>query len=282
MSATVLPSVPHPAPDIRGRIGGDPRYGHYAVPRRYRLHLCRTGPDCLRIAVTHAVLGLGDAVPVDLLPARPDRPDGGYLALEDLYEASSHLHPGPTAAPVLSDSWAGRIVSTYAPDVLRDLAVRFGGDRPDFRPRHAEADVEALTVLADEGVTAAAARAARPGPAAAPVAATLVGALAALERRLHHGDFLSGGAAGAADVHVWVTLMMLDTVHRPHLPPEVAARVAQHPRVWAYARRLAGMPAFGAHPDLDGIAARYHARCRCTAASARLEPLVPHGAYAAS
>ncbi|GAB2962600.1 hypothetical protein GCM10027075_72970 [Streptomyces heilongjiangensis] len=39
-------------------------------------------------------------------------------------------------------------------------------------------------------------------------------------------------------------------------------RIADHPHLWAYARRLAAHPAFGIHLDLDGIARRHHAHCR--------------------
>jgi glutathionyl-hydroquinone reductase len=280
MSATALPPAPPSSPVIRGRIGGDPRYGHYPVPRRYRLHLSRTSADCLTIAVTHAVLGLGDTVPVAVLPARPDRQDDGYRDLEDLYEASSHLHPGPTAAPALSDSWAGRIVSTYAPEIVRDLAARFGGEHPDFRPRRTEDELRTLTRLTDDGMAAAAACASWPGTVARSAAAPLLEALATLEQRLADREFLGGTAVGAADVHVWAGLVMLDTVHRPHMAQDLAADVAAHPRVWTYARGLAGLPAFGAQPDLDGIAARYHERCRTDRRPCRRDPLIPPAAYA--
>ncbi|EFL20561.1 LOW QUALITY PROTEIN: conserved hypothetical protein, partial [Streptomyces himastatinicus ATCC 53653] len=119
------------AASFRGRIGRDARSGHYAVPRRYRLHLSLSCRHCLRIAITHSLLGLGDTLPVTLLPAVPDGPDGGHSALSLMYEASAHRYTGPTAAPVLSDDWSGRIVSTHTPDILRDLDHRFGAASPD-------------------------------------------------------------------------------------------------------------------------------------------------------
>src|SRR4051812_5955798 len=79
-SQTVVPS-------LRGRIGGDARSGHYPVPHRYRLHLTPSCPQSLRIAVTHGLLGLGEILPVTLLPAVPDGPEGEYAALRPLYEA---------------------------------------------------------------------------------------------------------------------------------------------------------------------------------------------------
>ncbi|MGQ4513223.1 glutathione S-transferase C-terminal domain-containing protein [Streptomyces sp. DW26H14] len=283
MPASVPPpaAVPgHAAPPMRGRIGTDARYGHYAVPRRYRLYLSATCPHCLRISVTHALLDLGETLPVTLLPALPDRPDGGYAVLDGLYEASSHQHPGPSAAPVLSDTWAGRVVSTYAPEIVRDLAARFGEGHRPLRPCASAAEIDALARLCDRGIEAAAVRAG--GPDRDPAAArSLLKALSHLEHLLGRGRFLVGDGLTTADVHTWVALVALDTVHLPHLDAPLAERVADHPRLWAYARRLAAEPAFGGAPDLDGMARRYHASCACRTELPSRAPLIARAAYAA-
>ncbi|MFH8568016.1 glutathione S-transferase C-terminal domain-containing protein [Streptomyces sp. NPDC017993] len=250
---------------LRGRIGCDVRSGHYAVPHRYRLHLSLSCPRGLEIAVTHSLLGLHDVLPVALLPAVPDGPGDGYTALRPLYEASSHQHPGPAAAPVLSDGWTGRIVSTHAPDILRDLAERFGGQGPELYPVHARSDIEAVGRLCEQDISDAAQRAGRLGIGSSDHGAaldTLLLALESLERRLADRDYALGGEVTAADVRLWVTLVQLDTVHRWHLDAAAVHRIAAHRRLWSYARRLATLPAFGSHLDLDGIARRHHARCK--------------------
>ncbi|MFH9224084.1 glutathione S-transferase C-terminal domain-containing protein [Streptomyces lydicus] len=270
MSATSVPFArsgvsPTAEPSLRGRIGGDARSGHYAVPHRYRLYLSPSCPHCLGIAVTHSLLDLGDTLPVTLLPAVPDGPDGGYAALRPLYEASSHQHPGPAAAPVLSDGWTGRIVTTHAADILRDLAGRFGGHGPALYPPQDREGIEALGRLCERDINEAAQQAGRYGVDRAARAAaldTLLGALSSLERRVAGREHVLGGELTAADVQLWVTLVQLDTVHRWHLDAEAVHRIAGHRQLWAYARRLAALPAFGAHLDLDGIARRHHARCR--------------------
>ncbi|MER5946285.1 glutathione S-transferase C-terminal domain-containing protein [Streptomyces sp. NPDC001904] len=253
------------APTFRSRIGCDARSGYYAVPRRYRLHLALSCPDCLQIAVTHSLLALDDTLPVTLLPAVPDAPEGGHLALRPLYAASAHQHRGPTLAPVLSDSWTGTIVSTHTPDILRDLARRFGDQGPDLDPRDAEETIEAIARLCEQDITAAAQCAGEPGTdpvARANALTTLFDALDHLEARLGTRDRLIGDDVTLADVQVWVTLVQLDTVHRHHLDAAAVHRITDHPRLWAYARRLTAHPAFGPHLDLDGIARRHHARCR--------------------
>ncbi|AZQ39115.1 glutathione S-transferase family protein [Streptomyces cyaneochromogenes] len=260
-------SAPSPTavPSFRSRIGCDARSGYYAAPRRYRLHLALSCPRCLRIAVTHSLLGLDDTLPVTLLPVVPDAPDGGHEALRPLYEASSHQHPGPAVAPVLSDAWTGTIVSTHAPDILRDLARRFRGDGPDLFPRGAEEAVEGIGRLCEQGITASAQCAGEPDvdPAVRDSAlATLLDALDGLERRLACQEYVLGDEPTLADVELWVTLVQLDTVHRHHLDAAAVHRITGHPHLWAYAKRLAAHPAVGSHLDLDGIARRHHAHCR--------------------
>jgi glutathionyl-hydroquinone reductase len=256
---------PRPVPAFRGRIGRDARSGHYAVPRRYRLHLSTSCPDGLRIAVTHSLLGLDDCCPVTLLPAVPDLSDGGHSALLPLYEASAHRHPGPALAPVLSDGWSGRIVSTHAPDIMRDLARRLGGGRAPLYPCGAEPEIEAVERMCAQGIEAAAQRAgaADAGSAEREAAlAVLLATLDALERRLDGRMYMRGDQISAADVELWVALVHLDTVHRVHLDAGAVERIAAHPALWAHARHLTAHPAFGGRLDLDGISRRHRARCR--------------------
>ncbi|GAA4023694.1 glutathione S-transferase C-terminal domain-containing protein [Streptomyces sp. NBC_01352] len=266
MSVTPLATVrsAQPAPAFRGRIGRDARSGHYAVPRRYRLHLAPACPNGLRIAVVHSLLGLDDACPVTFLDAVPDGPDGGHSVLRPLYEASAHRYAGAAVGPVLSDDWSGRIVSTHAPDITRDLARHFGGGRTAPYPCGAESEIEAVERMCGQGIEQAAQAAGTAGPELAPGEGLdrLLETLGALERWLVGREYLIRDQITAADVELWVALVQLDTVHRHHLDAAVVHRIADHPVLWAYARRLAAHPAFGVHLDLDGIARRHHAHCQ--------------------
>ncbi|GAA3177378.1 glutathione S-transferase family protein [Streptomyces virens] len=279
MSAT----TPTAVPAFRSRIGRDARSGYYATPRRFRLHLALSCPHCLQIAVTHSLLGLDGTLPMTLLPAVPDAAGGGHRALRPLYEASSHQHPGPAVAPVLSDDWTGTIVSTHTPDILRDLARRFGGHGPDLHPHGAEEAIENVGRLCERGITATAQRAGQSDadPAARDTGlATLLRTLDALEWRFASRPYLLGDELTLADVQLWVTLVQLDLVHRHHLDAAAVHRITDHPRLWAYARRLAAHPAFGAHLDLDGTARRHHARCRGREAAGAAVRIVDWAAFA--
>jgi len=285
---TVTPLAAHasaqPAPAFRGRIGRDARSGHYAVPGRYRLHLSTACPDGLRIAVVHGLLGLDTVCPATFLPAVPDCPEGGHSALRPLYEASAHRYTGPAKAPVLSDAWSGRIVSTHAPDIMRDLAHRFGGDRLPLYPCGAESEIEAVERMCAEGIERAAQRAGSAGgePVVCDIALnTLLETLGALERWLEGRTYMIRDEVTAADVELWTALVQLDTVHRNHLDASAVQRIADHPTLWAYARRLAAQPAFGAHLDLDGIARRHHARCQGLEAAGAAVQILDWAAHAA-
>ncbi|MFI8858858.1 glutathione S-transferase C-terminal domain-containing protein [Streptomyces prasinus] len=268
---TIAPATPSPlAPVFRGRIGRDARSGHYAVPRRYRLHLSTADPACLRIAVTHTLLGLDDACAVTFLPAVPDRPDGGYTELSPLYDASAHRYTGPALAPVLSDDWSGRIVSTHAPDIARDLARRFDGGRRAVYPRGAESEIEAVERMCAQGIDAAAGSAGKTAaePAArAGALGTLLRTLGSLDNWLMDRDHMTRDRITVADVELWVALVRLDTVHRHHLDAGAVRDIAGYETLWAYARRLAGHPAFGGHLDVDAIARRHRAHCHAPAAT---------------
>ncbi|WP_256105938.1 glutathione S-transferase C-terminal domain-containing protein [Streptomyces sp. ODS05-4] len=275
MPATFPPSA---APAFRGRIGATPRSGYPAVPHRYRLHLSLSCTDALRIAVTHRLLGLDRTVPVSVLPAVPDAPGGGHLALRGLYQASDHGHRGPLTAPVLSDDWTGRVVSTHTADILDDLTRHFAHDQPaDPRPRGGGTALTAVARLCEQGIDTAAQQAGRAdstGTARDAALRTLLRGLAAAERRLTHREHLLDDRLTLADVHLWATLVRLDTVHRWHLDATAVHRLTDHPRLWAYARRLTAHPAFGPLLDLDGIVRRHHAHCRGREAAGAAMPIV--------
>ncbi|OEV08724.1 glutathione S-transferase C-terminal domain-containing protein [Streptomyces nanshensis] len=246
---------------IRTRIGRDASSGFYAVPHRYRLHLSLSCPDCLRIAITHALLRLDDILPLTLLPEHPD--DDGRAALQQMYEATRHGSGRPATVPALSDSWTGRIVSNHAPDILRDLATWFRGPGAvDLHPAHAESESGILTRMLDEEITAAVQPACRGERVDGERLETLFAALDDLEARLAVRPYLLGKSLTAADVHLWVTLLELDTVHRPHLDASAVRRIAARRRLWEYARRLCDQPAFHRHLRAEEVARRHGRRCR--------------------
>ena len=193
MSATPLTAVPsrRPGPAFRGRIGCDARSGHYAVPRRYRLHLSLSCPDCLRIAVTHSLLGLDETLPGDPAARRARRP--GRRALRAAPAVRGERAPLPR-----SGRGAGaqrRLVRTDRQHPHPRHPARPGPAlrrpaAPTLYPSGAEAEIEAVARLCEQGIDAAAQRAGqcrrrRPGDARDALGSLLrtLGSLDAAARR---------------------------------------------------------------------------------------------------
>ncbi|MDT0461319.1 glutathione S-transferase C-terminal domain-containing protein, partial [Streptomyces sp. DSM 41527] len=152
----------------------------------------------------------------------------------------------------------------------------------ELYPAHARDDIEEVARLCEHDLHEAAQRAGRLGIGSCghqEALDTLFRALDALEGRLAGRDHLRGGELTLADVHVWVSLVQLDTVHRWHLDATAVHRIAGYRRLWAYARRLAALPAVGSHLDLDGIARRHHARCRGREAAGAAVQIVEWAAH---
>ncbi|MGP4112806.1 glutathione S-transferase C-terminal domain-containing protein [Streptomyces sp. 4N509B] len=273
MSATSS-NTPHA---FRGRIGRDARGGFHAAPHRFHLYLTLSCPHCLRIAIAYDLLRLHDRVRLTLLPPVPD-PTGGYAVLRTAYEATEHRVAGPAVAPALVDTWTGRVVSNHAPDILADLATHFGDDGPRLFPDALDEDIAMVAELCEHGIVAAAQRAGQPA-SHAPLPSdpdpfgdhrgrqraldTLLTVLCALEDRLARGHaYLLGHSLTAADLHLWVTLVELDTVHRWHLDVDAVHRVAGHRQLWAYAHRMLVEPAFRRRLRVADITARHRHVCR--------------------
>ncbi|OPC84280.1 hypothetical protein B4N89_28110 [Embleya scabrispora] len=273
-----LETIRPPMQRFRGRIGA----GFRAEPYRFHLYLCLACPKSLRVAITRDLKGLGDVVGTSLVdPVRDGRgwafrdgdghgldPVGGFAFLREAYEATEYHYDGPVSVPVLWDRWSGRIVSNHAPHVLRDLATAFGGG-PDLYPADRREELCALETLFEEDVTDAAQRAGRApaGSRRAEAMDTVLATLAVAERRLAVRPFLLGDRLTSADVHLWVTLVHLDAVHKRHLDAADVHRLAAHPHLWAYARRLNLIPAFRDNLRLDHIARNHRSHCRGPAAS---------------
>ncbi len=213
----------------------------------------------------HGLLGLEADCPVTLLPTVPDGPGGEHSALRPLYEASATTTPGrPWHRCSATTGRAGS--SAHTPRTSCAIwPCTSARARRRLYPPGAEAEIEGVRRLCELGVDTAAQRAGRVDADAEERAAalgSLLRTLGALEGRLTDADYLLGGQLTAADVELWVSLVQLDTVHRWHLDAAAVHRIADHPRLWAYARALAAHPAFGGLLDLDGIARRHHAHCR--------------------
>jgi putative glutathione S-transferase len=256
---------PHrPLTRFRGRIGRAEECGFRAASHRYHLYVSLGSPRSLRAAVTRDLAGLAGHVGMTVLGPVPG--GEGWEAVREAYEVTEHHYDGPVLVPVLRDGWSGRIVSNHAPHIIEDLGRCFVGigDGPSLCPAGREDEIRALGVLFDEDITDAAQLAgrSRAGARHAEAMDALVATLDMVDRRLAARPYLLGDGVTAADVHLWVTLVHLDAVHRHHLTASDAHRIARRRHVWEYVERLGRMPAFGGNLRHDDIARAHRGRCR--------------------
>ncbi|MBU7600726.1 glutathione S-transferase C-terminal domain-containing protein [Streptomyces sp. P38-E01] len=249
-------------PGFTGRLGDARSGGFYPVPQRYGLHLALSCPSGLRIAIAHALLRLEGRVALHLLPPVPGE-GGDHPELRAWYQASRHGHPGPYTAPLLTDAWTGRIVSDRPGDIVTDLATHYGGAR-ELLPVDASqrSRAQELSDLFDRDIGEAAGEAGEARSGAAEALERLLAALGSLEALLERRPYVLGERLTTVDVHLWTTLVRLDHVDRWHLDARATHRIAAHPQLWAYARRLLALPEFGQQLRTSDILSRHHVHCR--------------------
>jgi glutathionyl-hydroquinone reductase len=78
-----------------------------------------------------------------------------------------------------------------------------------------------------------------------------------LESRLAGSRYLFGERISEADVRLWVTLVRFDTVYVTHFKANLR-RLVDFPNLWAYARDLYRLPAFGGTTNFDHIKRHYY------------------------
>jgi len=265
--------APYP---FRGRITADGSSGYRAEPGRYHLYISWACPWAHRTAIVRALLGLDEVISLSAVdPIRDGRgwafregdghtldPVNGFALLREAYEATEPGYDGHISVPVLWDRQTRRIVSNNFPDITIDLGTQFttwadpGYDLyPEpFRPQIDELN-ELVYATVNNGVY-------RCGFATTQeqyhLAVTqLFRTLDELEKRLAGRRYLMGEAITEADVRLWVTLARFDAVYYSHFKANLR-RITDYPHLWAYARDLYAVPAFGGTTNFGHIKRHYY------------------------
>jgi glutathionyl-hydroquinone reductase len=261
---------------FRGRITADGSSGFPAEPGRYHLYISWACPWAHRSAIVRELLGLQEVISLSAVdPVRDGRgwafragdgfapdPVNGFALLREAYEATEPGYDGHISVPVLWDKQTGRIVSNNFPDITLDLDTQFSAwARPgyDLYPEHLRSQIDEINALVyatvNNGVY-------RSGFATAQesyhdAVTTLFGTLDELEQRLATQRYLTGDTLTEADVRLWATLARFDAVYYSHFKCNLR-RVSDYPNLWAYARDLYSLPAFGGTTRFDQIKRHYY------------------------
>ncbi len=264
-----------PAYPFQGRITADGSSGYPAVAGRYHLYISWACPWATRTAIVRKLLGLDDVISLSAVdPIRDGRgwafrdgpgysldPVSGFSLLREAYEATEPGYDGHISVPVLWDRETGRIVSNNFPDITIDMETQFGAftDGPDLYPTGLRDQIDALNEVVYANVNNGVYRSgfSTSQEAYHDAVTRLFATLDELEERLDGQRYLAGGQLTEADVRLWVTLARFDAVYYSHFKCNLR-RLADYPRLWAYARDLYAMPAFRESTNFDHIKRHYY------------------------
>jgi putative glutathione S-transferase len=261
---------------FQGRITADGSSGFPAEPGRYHLYISWACPWAHRSAIVRGLLGLQDVISLSAVdPVRDGRgwafrsgdgygpdPVNGFALLREAYEATEPGYDGHVSVPVLWDKQAGRIVSNNFPDITIDLDTQFGvwaSPGYDLYPERLRPQIDEINALVYATVNNGVYRSgfATTQESYHDAVTTLFGTLDQLEQRLAGQRYLTGDTLTEADVRLWVTLARFDAVYYSHFKCNLR-RVSDYPNLWAYARDLYALPAFGGTTRFDQIKRHYY------------------------
>jgi glutathionyl-hydroquinone reductase len=243
---------------------------------RYRLYASLACPWAHRALIVRRLLGLEDTIGVTIVdPIRDERgwrftlspddrdPITGAHFLAELYTATDPAYDGRHTVPCVWDTKTKRLVTNDYPEITLMLASAFArfrpADAPDLYPEELRAGIDELNDEVFNNVNNGVYKAgmAQTQEAYDEAFDALFATLDRLEGRLEGHDYLVGDRLTEADVRLYPTLARFDAVYHGHFKCNLR-RIADYPRLWAYARRLYAIPAFGATTDFDHIKRHYY------------------------
>jgi putative glutathione S-transferase len=243
---------------------------------RYQLYASLACPWAHRSLIVRALLGIEDTIGVTIVdPIRDERgwrftlspddrdPVTGVRFLAELYTATDPSYEGRHTVPCVWDTETKRLVTNDYPEMTLMLESAFAEFQrpgaPDLYPEELRAEIDELNDEVFDNVNNGVYKA---GMATSQEAYeepfdALFATLDRIEARLEGHDFLVGDRLTEADVRLYPTLARFDAVYYSHFKCNLR-RIVDYPNLWAYARRLYAIPAFGQTTDFDHIKRHYY------------------------
>ncbi|MGY4770989.1 glutathione S-transferase family protein [Kribbella sp. CWNU-51] len=260
-------SAPGQGPDDQGRWPVE--------PGRYRLVVSLACPWAHRSVIVRRLLGLEDAISLAIVdPIRDERgwrftldPDGRdpVLGIEFLSEAYLRTDPsydGRVTVPAIIDTRTGEVVTNDYPQITLDFSTEWTDFHREGAPQLIPPDRAELDELIEDiyrdvnnGVYRCGFATSQEAYEAAYDA--LFARLDVLEERLADRAYLLGDTLREVDVRLFTTLVRFDAVYHGHFKCN-RQKLTEFPHLWAYARRLYALPAFGDTVDFDQIKRHYY------------------------
>lgn len=253
-------------------ITADGTGGLPAESGRYQLYVSYACPWAHRTLIVRRLLGLEDVIGVTVVdPIRDEKgwrmpggdPVTGAGFLSELYLASDPSYEGRYTVPCVWDTMTKRLVTNDFPAITLMMETQFTDyhrtGAPDLFPVALRPEIDEINDLVYANVNNGVYRAgfALSQQAYNEAVDQVFGALDRLEERLDGRHYLVGDQLTEADVRLYPTLARFDAVYHAHFKCNLR-RLVDYPNLWAYARRLYAMPAFGETTDFDQIKRHYY------------------------
>ena len=243
---------------------------------RYHLYVSYACPWAHRTLVTRRLLGLKDAITVDVVD--PFRDDGGWQFtpgkegctadsvhgadyLREVYLEADDEYTGRVTVPVLWDREEGTIVNNESRDIMRILTTRFAdlGNGVDLAPPELREDVDRILDEIYEPINNGVYRAGFAETQAAydGAVAELFDALDRWDEVLADQRYLAGDRLTEADVAMYTTLVRFDEVYHAHFMCNHRL-VREYENLWPYLRDRYQTQGFGETTHMDHITEHYY------------------------
>lgn len=228
-----------------------------ATDGRYHLYISRACPWAHRAALTRRLLGLTDAISLDIVdPVRHDdgwefthskancTPDSihGFDYLRDVYTHADSNYTGRVTVPVLYDTHRDTIVNNESADIARMFATAFDAsapDAPDLYPAAKQDEIDSIidSIHSDINLGVYEAGFADSQSDYEQAVTRLFEALEQWDEVLGDRRFLVGDDLTLADVFLFPTLYRFDAVYHTHFKCNVR-RLVDFEHLWDYARDI--------------------------------------------
>jgi putative glutathione S-transferase len=181
--------------------------------------------------------------------------------LHELYTAVRPDYTGRVTVPVLWDTVGETIVNNESSEILRIMNSGFDGladVRHDFYPDALRDEIDALNAEVYDHVNNGVYRCgfATTQEAYEEAFEALFTTLDRLERRLEGREWLVGERETEADWRLFTTLVRFDAVYHYHFKCNLR-RLRDYPRLWAFTKRLYGLPGIADTVDIAYIKKHY-------------------------
>ncbi|OCG24457.1 glutathione-dependent reductase [Gilliamella sp. App2-1] len=242
---------------------------------RYRLIWAAICPWAHRSMIAIKLLGLDDVISIGKVsPIRTSHgwefsldvggvdPVLGIRYLPEIYASTDPEYDGRATVPTVVDVKTGKVVNNDYFNLTYYWETAFKPfhktDAPDLYPEQLRADIDALNDVIFHEVNNGVYKAgfARSQKAYEDAYHLVFNRLDKLEQRLSQSRYLFGDKITDSDIRLYVTLARFDVAYYGAFKTN-RNRIIDYPNLWAYARDLYQMPAFGETTDFEAIKKGY-------------------------